>query len=328
MSNMELNSYVVAMYMIISNIHSVIHTLLKPVIIVVLFFTPYNIYYINKRENKNIIANKIKSYTAFAYDDNSNPIGYLFLYDKMGYLCGCMYISRNTYDGEIIIITTLCYLNYLLSNETSEAIPNANTTKRLKHKSESKLYNKVKICVRIGDYKYIDYRINEAHLRFNSFNKQQDRLFHRILKIYETKSNATCYLYGDRGKGKTFFAYLMAQQMNATLCKSYNPCEPGNNFCTMYSRILPTKQSPLILILDEIDILLEKVHNKKVILHKNIPTEIFDKSTWNSFFDEFDYGIYKNVIIVLTSNEPNLTIDNYDKSYLRKGRIDIISSFS
>lgn len=323
---MELNSYVIAMYMIISNIQSVIHTLLKPFIIGVLFFTPYNIYYINKRENRNIISNKIKSYTAFAYDDNSNPIGYLFLYNELKKICGCMYISCNTYEGEIAIITTSSYLKYLLSNETLETTTNKDIVKMVKYQ-ESNTTNKVKLCIRMGDYTYIDYRINEVQLRFNSFNKQQDRLFHRIIKVYETKSNTTCYLYGDRGKGKTFFAYLMAQYMNATLCKTYNPCEPGNNFCVMYSRILPSKQSPLILLLDEVDILLEKVHHNKVVLHKNIPTEIFDKSTWNSFFDEFDYGIYKNVIILLNSNKPKLTIDNYDKSYLRKGRIDIISSF-
>lgn len=322
---MELTSYWVAFYMLISNLEQVISIFFHPILCVFLYFTPFFYYTVTKRDNQSIIVHKIKSSKSLFYDENNNPYGYLLLRDpKTNYICGIMNLSLSRYEQpDIKIITTPGHMKYLLSNELIET---CDRTIDMIHKQNDNK-NVFNLCVRHGEYQYIDYRICEIELPHINYTKQQEKLFTRIVDAYKNKANIACYINGNRGKGKTYFAHLLARSMNATLCKTYNPCEPGNNFCILYSRIMPTKNKPLILLLDEVDIILEKIHNKQVFLHKNIPTEVYDKSTWNAFLDNFDFGIYKNVILLLTSNEPKSKMDALDKSYLRKGRIDINSVF-
>jgi len=324
---MEFSSFWVALYMLISNLEQISFIFFRPLLYVFLYFSQFYFYSITKRENQCIIINKVKTSKSLFYDENNNPYGYLLLRDpKTNYICGIMNLSLCKYEHlDMKIITTPNHMKYLLSNECIEIMDSEIDVIREKNKNLSK--NTFNLCVRHGEYQYIDYRVSEIELPYVKYNKHQEILFSKIIDAYKIKTNIACYVYGSRGKGKTYFAHLLARSMNATLCKTFNPCEPGNNFCILYSRIMPTKNKPLILLLDEVDIILEKIHHNKVNLHKNIPTEVYDKTTWNAFLDNFDFGIYKNVILLLTSNESKSKIDALDRSYLRKGRIDITYVF-
>ena len=66
---------------------------------------------------------------------------------------------------------------------------------------------------------------------------------------------------------------------------------------------------------------MNKIHTNSVQMHRDMPTEIYDKSTWNTFFDNIEHGIFENVLFIMTTNQPPDYFDNLDPSYMRKGRV-------
>jgi Cdc6-like AAA superfamily ATPase len=85
---------------------------------------------------------------------------------------------------------------------------------------------------------------------------------------------------------------------------------------------MPTEEKPLILVLEEFDILINKIHHNLIQMHKHIPIQVKDKTSWNTLFDRIDRGLYPNLIVLLTSNVNPEYVDNLDKSYLRQGRVN------
>jgi hypothetical protein len=79
----------------------------------------------------------------------------------------------------------------------------------------------------------------------------------------------------------------------------------------------------LILVLEEIDIAIQKIHSDEIQPHKNFPILIHNKTSWNRFFDRVQRGIYPNVIVLLTSNKPPEHIHTLDSAYLRDNRINL-----
>jgi hypothetical protein len=91
----------------------------------------------------------------------------------------------------------------------------------------------------------------------------------------------------------------------------------------MYQCIEPTQKQPLIVVLEEIDILLTKIHNGEAKPHREYSTLITDKSSWNQFFDRFDRGLYPHVILLMTTNRPITWFQQLDASYMRQGRCNL-----
>ena len=120
----------------------------------------------------------------------------------------------------------------------------------------------------------------------------------------------------------------MAQKLGCYLCDTYNPYQPSSNFNEVYSMLKVNPQKPVILVFDEVDVLLEKIHQKMFEDHKKFSREIFDKTSWNNFMDKIDYGLFPYVILIMNSNKKKAHIDSLDKSYLRAGRINIIDSWN
>jgi hypothetical protein len=95
------------------------------------------------------------------------------------------------------------------------------------------------------------------------------------------------------------------------------------NLNSLYSKVEPTKANPLIILIDEVDIIFNKITIDLFVQHKSIPTEVHDKITWNRLMDHIQAGIYPNVILVLTSNLTRSEIcSKYDNSFIRPGRVD------
>ena len=80
-------------------------------------------------------------------------------------------------------------------------------------------------------------------------------------------------------------SYLMAKQLCCSICDTFNPTDPGDLFSTFYSKVNPSIDKPIIVLMDEIDVLLKKIHNESLIKHKKVPIRVDDKCTWNSFCD-------------------------------------------
>jgi deoxyadenosine/deoxycytidine kinase len=135
---------------------------------------------------------------------------------------------------------------------------------------------------------------------------------------------------GKQGIGKSTMGILLANKLKGSLCKTYSPIEPGNKLESLYNKVDPTFNNPLIILLDEFDILIDAFHNNNIILHKNIPIEVHNKITWNSLFDDIKLKLYPNIIVLLTSNLSKEDIEKKykDKSYIREGRINMYHSLN
>jgi hypothetical protein len=148
----------------------------------------------------------------------------------------------------------------------------------------------------------------------------QENIVSRIIEFYNTKKRCTAFIHGLPGSGKTTIAYLLATELNGTLCKTFNPIEPGDTLSNLIDRVKPNKMKPLIILMDEINTTIRKIHNQSIDPHKDIPIPVFDKTTFNGFLDDMKYNPY--IILLLTSNESKEAIDLLDKSYIREGRVN------
>ena len=155
--------------------------------------------------------------------------------------------------------------------------------------------------------------------------KNQQHIINQVVDFYKKNNNCVCMISGDPGKGKSAIGILIAKELNGSLCKTYNPTNPGDNLENLYNQANPSINNPLVLLIDEFDILLDSIHHDKIILHKNIPIEIYNKTTFNNLFDDINLKLYPNLIIIFTSNLNKSTIENkYDPCYIRKGRVNLI----
>jgi len=81
------------------------------------------------------------------------------------------------------------------------------------------------------------------------------------------------------------------------------------------------KESPIVVVLEEIDILLYNIHHNKLVENPKISISVKDKSSWCSFLD--DMFLYQNIVLIMTSNKSKSEIDMMDSAYLRKGRVNL-----
>lgn len=176
------------------------------------------------------------------------------------------------------------------------------------------------IYERMGHYYHLYH--NKLFISVDHYisHPQQTEIINQIKVIYQTKSRAVSFIYGGPGIGKSTIGLLLAKELGGSLCKTFKPTDPGDNISLLINNANPKKDNPLIVLMDEIDIMINRIHTGVVQTHKDIPVCILDKSSWNSFFDDMIF--YENIIIVMTSNRPKEWIDALDSSYLRTGRID------
>ena len=149
-----------------------------------------------------------------------------------------------------------------------------------------------------------------------------------ILSHYKEKQYSASLLYGRPGTGKTAIGKFICHQLNqdgkeGVLCDTFKPCDANDDFVTLYNRVQTTESRILVLMLEEADVMMEKIHNGTVEGHKSLPVMLRNKTEWNSFLDRFDRGRYKHVILILTSNRDPEWFDSLDPSYTRQGRINL-----
>ena len=186
----------------------------------------------------------------------------------------------------------------------------------------------IDIYNRRGCYDNIWYK--KRPLKYFDYQPRPDQalLMKQIQDLYATKKAVTIFLHGPPCTGKSILGLLLADAYGSSYCNSFSPWEPGDTLATLMDEAEPTKDKPLIIVWEEIDIQLALIH-KGIESHKNIPILVRNKTGWNTLLDKIQLGIYPNIILLLTSNIPirkiNETLED-DESYLRQGRMDIIAS--
>ena len=156
-------------------------------------------------------------------------------------------------------------------------------------------------------------------------NEIQTQFIKQIIDNYNQRTYSIPILYGKSGNGKSVGSILLCNELLKTkksvcLVDSFNPTDPGDSFIGLYNKINPTEDKPLVVVLEEVDIIIQKISNNEIKPHETIPIQIKNKTDWNTFLDRFDRKMYPYVILMLTTNKTMDYFDAIDTSYLRNGR--------
>ena len=288
-------------------------------------FFNYNIYCIEDKEKINILYNKIKNDWCMNYDEDKTPWGIVIhksFFPK--YICS---IREYKYDP-IYLFTYEKKFEKMIVAEKKNGTINLEKIKTNNKVEKREKIKKIKYLMKKGWYGNIHFRSRDVDIRNNNFTKKQEKLYEDIMNFYNENNYAKIFISGDIGTGKTYFSYLFAKYLKCHLCDSFDPTEPSSSIDNVYSSVDHKYNEPLIILIDEVDIILNKITQKEPLHHEKYPIMIKNKIDWNSFLDKVEYGLYKNLIIILCSNMTKKEIDNkYDESFLRKGRINIYSKF-
>ena len=175
---------------------------------------------------------------------------------------------------------------------------------------------------RLGTYYNSYYKRREIKIQSISPRPEQQCIIDKIREHQDAHEHTVVYLYGPPGKGKSLVGILLANEYKGSYCNTMKPWQPGDTVSAVYSEVEPTKESPLILVFDEFDTALMKIHDG-IESHKSLPTQVADKTGWNQMLDEIQIGMYPYLILLITSNKPPSFIEALDPSYIREGRVDL-----
>ena len=256
-------------------------------------------------ENMNVVMNKTKRDWIGGYDDNMRPTGIIVHASFFPRYV----IYRDTFDRHIYVYTTSKVMSSLLATQQIETVK-PNVTQKV-----------IKYLYRIGDAGCVRYRERGLNMPSMQFTDDQLMMFRSIQSFFSEHTYATVFIDGPPGSGKTSLAYLMANEIGAVLVDTFNPSEPSDSFDNLYTSVLPSYEKPLIVLLDEGEILLRSLTDG-VPLHKNYIIHMRSKVHWNALLDKIQIGCYPNSILMICSNSSKHEIDKLDPSYLREGRIN------
>lgn len=338
----ELNTHYITFLFILSqlsNLLNVISPFMKPL----MSLFGYYRYNIRTRETVILFKNKISTMPLLynTMNENQEPCGTII---HQSYFPLFMVYKKQDHNDTYVIICRKSFYKSIFQNDykKKEIVLDDNYVPQ-KSKKDSERYkidaqkadidtNKhtnIHLVTRYGNLGYFDYNHRKIDLTLvrgieQKFFNRQEELYKSIMMFYKTQNYCKVFLSGPPGSGKTFFAYLMAQKLDCYLCDTYEPYLPSSCFMEVYNSCKLTPQKPLIVVLDEVDILLSKIMKPQPTTHEKYCREIHDKLSWNSFMDKIDYGLYPYVIFIMNSNlSKERVMSKTDQSLLREGRIDI-----
>jgi hypothetical protein len=198
-----------------------------------------------------------------------------------------------------------------------------------KSNKKDKKPKSINILMRQESYYDSKYVIQPQLFNYSPTKKQQ-KIINNIISNYENAHNKVgrYLIHGESGTGKSFISKLLAQKYNCPLTFQIKLDQPGNTISSVYSTLNKhdplEKEKPLIVLLDEWDIMIKNIHyEKNYKQHEWLITEVYNKETYNTFLSETTQ-MFQNVIYIMTMNTNINEINEIDKSYLRNGRIDKI----
>jgi len=251
------------------------------------------------------------------------PSGYF-----LGTRCAGYIENRGSYDedNKVYLLATTPFYKALTNGVTVKIKSDTpqETDGLLSNPAEDTvLQEKIKVYHRAGTYKNFYYRSLTLDVSHINPLGDQVAIVADIVRLYKTKGRATVFIHGVSCAGKSSIGYFVAKAIRGHYCHTFNPTEPGDLFPLMiYELLQGDADTPAVVVLEEANEMIRAVHTKTTLQVPEIPTPVRDKGTWVTMLD--DMILYKNVIMILTSNESKEAIDKLDVAYLRAGRIDSV----
>lgn len=275
-------------------------------------FFGVRLYYIKNRDECKKIQKKIGKCCSHLTDGEK---GY-------GYSFGFWYIlfidSHNHIDYSVMMIATEHSYKNLICDETIMI----DSKESIENDSEEE-QEMILIHERCGSYE--DYWFRGRKIHFNLMARpEQLEIIKKIKAHYEKYNHSVIIIHGKPGKGKSIIGLFLTNEYKSHYCNNLKPWQPGDTLADIVGDVTPTKIKPLIIMFDEIDGIIKKIHNGSISPHKKFPIAVQDKSGWNKMLDDIQLGLYPNLIVIMTSNSPMHFFNKLDPSYLRKGRVDLI----
>ena len=316
MTSISLLSYIAAASFSFSLFISLFISFLTPCLFMSRIFDVR--YYIVRRDDEKTRAiskvlqkKTINSVTLFQHG-NFYPSGFFINCKCIGYY---NYMDNgDNVSSEIHILTTTKYFQTLFETELKTSVSFTDNIKDIIPPQIMTIYS------RSGSYTcgyYTKMRIDLCNLEPKG---KQNEITDDICNIFKKKRRGVFFIHGISGAGKSTIGFLVAHKVNGSFCHTFNPTDPGDTLSCILRDSNPTDDNPTIILIEEVNIIIHALHEGKIQKHKNVTTCIHNKSTYNTFMDDLIF--YKNVLIIMTSNESKELIDNIDVCYLRNGRID------
>jgi hypothetical protein len=255
------------------------------------------------------------------------PSGYFFCKEYIGYLDNT---ARFNEDERIHLVCTKATYQRLVEErtvvdtfapeqETKETVGLLEADKNESKSPSKPEQSKIRAYIRKGQFKNLYYSCIKLDLSHICPIGEQGPIVEDVIKIYKKKRRAVVFIHGVSFAGKSSIGFLLAKRLKGNYCHSFNPTDPGDNFASVINELTDDEDSPIIIVLEEVDGIIRAVHNETIKSNSEIPTSVRNKESWVNFLD--DMMFYKNVIVVLTSNTEKKDLDLLDEAYLRKGRI-------
>ena len=281
-------------------------------------------FYIVSEQKMVKFLKKLPNYSSLTRNDE--PEGWIIGWPFAGY------IYSSGYDDRTLYIFTLRSFFVKKMKEIDSINQSQNQSQNQSH---DKIQNKnqiINIYERYGCFDGFSYSQRDFNIDYFEPRPNQKEIVDNIVSFYEKNANSVAILHGERGTGKSMIPLLIAKALSKNVdkeemvnfCDTFSPIDPGDQFSRLYNKISPTKNSPLVVLLEEFDVIVQQIHYNKIERHLKSPIMIHDKASWNQFFDRFDRKYYPWTILVLTSNVAPDIINSLDPSYIREGRINQI----
>jgi len=299
---------------ILNNLYPIFSTIL---VFICNKFPVYTFDSISDPINSEDLLNQIKKdksfITGYSFKQGEkNPEGLFYNFSKryIGYIKN--YTSNNHYSNSI-------QYNIIFYGNVPIKIKSINNSNPISEKED-------KIKLYLGDSSY-NGGFNELKIPFNfTPYENQKKVINMIDEIYKENKFNICrvLVWGSPGGGKSFIGKLLAKKYNSHCCFDINLLDPGTPILNLWQKVMPSKENPLIIQIDELDVIITKIHNKVTRgPHDWLKCLVNDKQTFNTFLSEYLLCL-PYVIYLFTMNSSPQEVSKLDTSYIRENRMDLI----
>jgi hypothetical protein len=299
-------------------------------------------------ERNNMIMQNITKTTPYAgkyyltEDKIKYPIG--LIYDTN--LSWFAYISvKIDYDDPLYSISLYAYsetdVTDLISNNMCNNVYNKPNTKSKSKYIDLDDDDTYDIVEYTGSNEYLELCKTSSYLHsplkpikflYNMVNTdEQNTVINNIIKLVEARHknigayNGSILLHGVPGTGKSAIGTILAYKLKGVVCTDYSPFRPGTRIERMIKACNPTKDNPLIILINELyEQIYYHIHNENILSNQSssnmdLTPEIYNKTTFNNWMDNLSK--FNHVIFIFTSNVGIEKYNELDTSYMRRGRI-------